>query len=46
MSLPPLSFGEDKLTKALNLSRARAGQTQRYDRSRKLEYGEIELFSD
>jgi hypothetical protein len=34
MSIPPLSVGEDKLTNAESLSRARAGQVQKYDRWR------------
>jgi hypothetical protein len=34
MPIPPLSVEEDKLRKAANLSRARAGQIQKYDRLR------------
>jgi hypothetical protein len=46
MPIPPLSVGEDKLTKAVNLNRARAGQIQKYDRSRMSWNEKIELVSD
>jgi hypothetical protein len=45
MPIAPLSVGEDKLTKAVNLSRARAGQVQRCDRLRMHWYGRIKLVS-
>jgi hypothetical protein len=46
MPIPPLSFGEDKLTKAVNLSRATTVQMQMCDRSRMLWKGRMELISD
>jgi len=34
MPTPPLSVGDGKITNAVRLSLARAGQVQKYDRSR------------
>jgi len=46
MPIPPLSVGEDKLTRAVNLSRARGGQIQKYDRSRMLWNGRMGTIAD
>jgi hypothetical protein len=46
MSIAPLGVGEDKLTKSVNLSRARAGQVQKYDRLTVRWDERIELVSD
>jgi hypothetical protein len=46
MPIPPLSVGENKLTKAVNLSRATAVQVQRCDNSRMGKNGRMELLSD
>ncbi|MDH3556541.1 MAG: hypothetical protein OES18_11885 [Deltaproteobacteria bacterium] len=45
MAISPLSVEEGKLTKVVNLSRAMAGQIQKYDRLRMLWNGRIELVS-
>jgi hypothetical protein len=46
MAISPLNVGEDKLTKAVNLSRARAGQVHKCDRSRVRWDGRMELIPD
>jgi len=45
MPIPPVSVGEEKLTKAVNLSRPRAGQVQGYDPLRMRRSRRIELDS-
>jgi hypothetical protein len=46
MPIPPSNVRKEKLTKAGNLSRARASQVQGYDRLRMLLNGRMELISD